>query len=690
MSASLIASPSAASVPGGGGAGAALVPGAVHSALLAPSELPSAAPVPRARVIIPADVRIPVPAEAVAGGRVSFHYEQLIYTAALPRLAASGSCLLRLTVAHWREASAAAARRRREEAARQRAQAQAQRKEARVQREVRAAVESLVSAVEGDEREVRGVVQGLVLSLEAEERRRRAAERQEAQRAREVGVVLVREVEAGGDAVEREVARTLDRVVGRVLRLCDPRYAGLDSPEYAHAQLVALYKKKCLVGGWSIRVDVRQTGGSAGETDLYFFDERGKKFRSRLEVARHFGLAAEKRKRRGSAEGDVFPFPAGVQGGGGEALVRRKKKKRRCGECAACAAPNCGAERWLCHMNPDATHAACGVPEQAWGGGRAVRTPMPIRASEANGQARRQPRKRRRPQVSPRLVAAPPPQLPSRVVVPQTLARRPRKQRPRPATRPPTPRPAAKVARAAQAATAAAVPTPRAPLASTATSGANRVAGAGGFVAEDHPAAGCDEAVAAQAASLLRRRFPSCVELIGKLLDCRQPLPQIQCHAAGRVLPAPPHRLLVVREGGRVVAAALLLHVAPRRRQSDDTRFSQTTLFAVDESEERRRIGRLRHSLVAYSKLCCARAQSRRLLIMSSGNRFWRNPRFGLGDISAADPMVGRRFDPWTQPCAYLGFDLGGAAGSSTDADAYLRPCRRSLSEVRVRTAKRA
>ena len=100
------------------------------------------------------------------------------------------------------------------------------------------------------------------------------------------------------------------------------------------------------------------------------------------------------------------------------------------------------------------------------------------------------------------------------------------------------------------------------------------------------------------------------------------------------------------------------------------------------------------HSLVAYSKLCCARAQSRRLLIMSSGNRFWRNPRFGLGDISAADPMVGRRFDPWTQPCAYLGFDLGGAGSSSTgaggDADAYLRPCRRSLSEVRARTAKRA
>ena len=89
------------------------------------------------------------------------------------------------------------------------------------------------------------MIAAVVLSLKAEERRRRAAERQEAQRAREVDVVvrrLVREVEAGGDAVEREVARTLDRVVGRVLRLCDPRYAGLDSPEYAHAQLVALYK----------------------------------------------------------------------------------------------------------------------------------------------------------------------------------------------------------------------------------------------------------------------------------------------------------------------------------------------------------------------------------------------------------------------------------------------------------------
>ena len=96
----------------------------------------------------------------------SQYISQLVYTAALPLTAADGSCVLRLTIAHWREASAAAARRRREEAARQRAQAQAQRKQARAQREVRAAVESLVLAVEGDEREVRGVVQGLVLSLE--------------------------------------------------------------------------------------------------------------------------------------------------------------------------------------------------------------------------------------------------------------------------------------------------------------------------------------------------------------------------------------------------------------------------------------------------------------------------------------------------------------------------------------------
>ena len=40
---------------------------------------------------------------------------------------------------------------------------------------------------------------------------------------------------------------------------------------------------------------------------------------------------------------------AGLQGGGGEALVRRKKKMR-CGECEACVAPNCGECRFCLDM----------------------------------------------------------------------------------------------------------------------------------------------------------------------------------------------------------------------------------------------------------------------------------------------------------------------------------------------------
>jgi len=43
------------------------------------------------------------------------------------------------------------------------------------------------------------------------------------------------------------------------------------------------------------------------------------------------------------------PVLAGLQGGGGEALVRRKKKMR-CGECEACVAPNCGECRFCLDM----------------------------------------------------------------------------------------------------------------------------------------------------------------------------------------------------------------------------------------------------------------------------------------------------------------------------------------------------
>ena len=45
-----------------------------------------------------------------------------------------------------------------------------------------------------------------------------------------------------------------------------------------------------LVDGWYTRTEVRQAGSTAGSCDTYFFSPAGKRFRSRVEVARHFGL----------------------------------------------------------------------------------------------------------------------------------------------------------------------------------------------------------------------------------------------------------------------------------------------------------------------------------------------------------------------------------------------------------------
>lgn len=46
-----------------------------------------------------------------------------------------------------------------------------------------------------------------------------------------------------------------------------------------------------LVAGWETRTEVRKSGNSAGNTDVYWFSPEGKRFRSMAEVARHFQLA---------------------------------------------------------------------------------------------------------------------------------------------------------------------------------------------------------------------------------------------------------------------------------------------------------------------------------------------------------------------------------------------------------------
>ena len=47
-----------------------------------------------------------------------------------------------------------------------------------------------------------------------------------------------------------------------------------------------------LVAGWEARIEVRKAGNTAGIADAYWFSPTGKRFRSKVEVARHFELAS--------------------------------------------------------------------------------------------------------------------------------------------------------------------------------------------------------------------------------------------------------------------------------------------------------------------------------------------------------------------------------------------------------------
>ena len=45
-----------------------------------------------------------------------------------------------------------------------------------------------------------------------------------------------------------------------------------------------------MVDGWTTKTEVRKEGSSAGTSDTYFINQNGKRFRSRTEIARFFGL----------------------------------------------------------------------------------------------------------------------------------------------------------------------------------------------------------------------------------------------------------------------------------------------------------------------------------------------------------------------------------------------------------------
>ena len=57
--------------------------------------------------------------------------------------------------------------------------------------------------------------------------------------------------------------------------------------------------EKSFLNGWYVTIEARKEGKTQGTSDMYYFSEKNKKFRSRAEVARYFNLAAAPPKRAG-------------------------------------------------------------------------------------------------------------------------------------------------------------------------------------------------------------------------------------------------------------------------------------------------------------------------------------------------------------------------------------------------------
>ena len=109
-----------------------------------------------------------------------------------------------------------------------------------------------------------------------------------------------------------EIARYFELEAAPRILHCLPSSAGgltseegEDDEEGEDEQIrsLAAYLVSCggtcdMVDGWRAETEIRRGGDTAGQSDNYFFDPSGKRFRSRLEVARHFQLEAAPHIRR--------------------------------------------------------------------------------------------------------------------------------------------------------------------------------------------------------------------------------------------------------------------------------------------------------------------------------------------------------------------------------------------------------
>ena len=149
-----------------------------------------------------------------------------------------------------------------------------------------------------------------------------------------------------------------------------------------------------MVDGWRARTETRRGGNSAGQLVKYFYDPRGKLFRSHPEVARYFQLEAARWERRGTrlpssaARATAADAPASTSA----APVAKPKAKlvpraaaaptprldeQLWAQCDSCAKwrrlPESMRdsdeldEAWTCAMHPDPARRGCEVAEDRLG-----------------------------------------------------------------------------------------------------------------------------------------------------------------------------------------------------------------------------------------------------------------------------------------------------------------------------------
>ena len=154
-------------------------------------------------------------------------------------------------------------------------------------------------------------------------------------------------------------------------------------PSQQLLRTLAEYLESCggsrdLVDGWYTKTEVRREGNSAGTIDTYFFNVEGKRFRSRGEIARFFGLEAAPSKNPAEEEAEE------AEGAGDVTTWVQCDACAKWRELPSSLQPAMAAA-WTCSMHPDPRWRSCAVPEDpaAWYEGSLAACPPAKRARRA-------------------------------------------------------------------------------------------------------------------------------------------------------------------------------------------------------------------------------------------------------------------------------------------------------------------